>query len=154
MVGFEIGPTLSDAGAVSRGLCQLDDEGRLAKIVEVTELEKRGEGGVYTDADGREVVLRGDEPVSMNMWGFTPELFPELRGRFEGFFARSGQDSNAEFLLPDVIQALMDEGRAQVEVLGPAGQWCGITFREDKDRTARFLLSLVESGNYPRRLWN
>ncbi|MCP4547321.1 MAG: nucleotidyltransferase, partial [bacterium] len=110
-------------------------------------------GGVYHDADGLELAVRGDELVSMNMWGFTPELFPELRRQFRDFLARSGRISDSEFLLPDVIQALVHEGRIQVEVLRQAGQWCGITFREDKQRVAAIFSTLVARGEYPKELW-
>jgi len=153
MVGFGVGQTLTEAGPVSRALCELSDDGHLQKIIEIAKMWKRNGGGVYTDAEGREVVVAGDELTSMNMWAFTPDLFPELRRHFQEFLVRSGHVSDSEFLVPDVIQSLIHEGRVQVEVLRRAGQWCGITFREDKQRVASIISTLVERGEYPRELW-
>lgn len=154
MIGFKLGQTLSDSGSVSRGLCQLDSRGRLERILEVLEVCKHGSGGVYTGDDGQQIEIPGDAVVSMNLWGFTPELFPELGSRFERFLCCEDKTEHSEFLVPDVIEALVREGRAQVEVLGGAGQWCGITYPEDKDRVARVIASLVEAGDYPERLWS
>ena len=154
MVGFRLGQTLTDSGSVSRGVCQLDSRGHLERIVEVLEVWKRGSGGVYTSDDGQQIEITGDAVVSMNLWGFTPELFRELRCRFERFLCCEDKTEDSEFLVPEVIEALVQEGRAQVEVLGGAGQWCGITYPEDKERVARVIESLVESGVYPERLWS
>jgi len=153
MLGFGVGQTLTESGPVSRALCELDDDGYLQKIVEIARMWKRDRGGVYKDAEGRKVVVTGDELTSMNMWGFTPELLPELRRHFGDFLDRSGRVSDSEFLLPDVIQSLIRDGRARVEVLDRAGQWCGITFREDKLRVASIISKLVDRGEYPSKLW-
>ena len=154
MVGFKLGQTLSDSGSVSRGICQLDSRGHLERIVEVFEVWKRGSGGVYTDDDRQQIEIPGDAVVSMNLWGFTPELFLELGRRFERFLCCEDRTEDSEFLVPEVIQALVREGRAQVEVLGGAGQWCGITYPEDKERVARVIASMIEAGEYPERLWS
>ena len=154
MVGFKLGQTLSDSGSVSRGICQRDSGGHLERIVEVFEVWKSGRGGVYTDGDGQQIEIPGDAVVSMNLWGFTPELFPELGRRFERFLGCEDKTEDSEFLVPEVIQALVREGRAQVEVLGGAGQWCGITYPEDKERVARVIASMIEAGEYPERLWS
>ena len=154
MVGFELGRTLSDSGSVSRGICQLDSEGHLERIVEVLEVWKHGGGAVIMGDGGQQIEIPGDAVVSMNLWGFTPELFSELRRRFERFLCCKGKTEDSEFLVPEVIQALVREGRAQVEVLAGAGQWCGITYPEDKERVARVVASLVEGGDYPERLWS
>jgi len=93
--------------------------------------------------------------VSMNMWGFTSAVFPELRARFRGFLARSATNPNhsSEFLLPDVIQGMIDDGSVRVRVLRHDGQWCGITFPGDRERVRAFIADLVERGDYPTRLW-
>jgi len=153
MVGFNVGQTLTDAGPVSRALCQLDDRGHLQQIVEIAQMWKRRDGGAYADIDGEEVAVRGDELVSMNSWGFGLELFQALRDEFQFFLAHHGQESESEFLLPDVIQSLIRQGRIQVEVLRQEGVWCGMTFPEDKQRVATFISMLVASGKYPERLW-
>ena len=98
-------------------------------------------------------MLRGDEPASINLWAFTPGLFPELRRRFGAFLAGADDLERSEFLLPEVIQALVREGRARVDVLEAAGPWCGLTFREDEARARQVIAKLVDEGRYPRRLW-
>lgn len=154
MVGFAVGQTLSRSGSVSRALCELDNEGRLERIVEVLELRKYGDGGEYTNGNGKRIEVPGDAIVSMNMWGFTPALFPELRSRFGEFVRRESQTADAEFLVPKVVQDLIREGRALVEVVGPAGTWCGITYPEDRERAARTIAELVARGDYPSSLWD
>lgn len=153
VVGFGLGQTLTEAGPVSRALCQLDDNGYLQKIVEIAEVWKSGDRGRYIDLDGTEVVADGNAPVSMNMWGFGPALFPELRRHFEEFLARKAALPDSEFLVPEVIQSLINEGKIRVAVLPQRGQWCGITFPEDEQRVAAVIAALVERGDYPRHLW-
>lgn len=155
LAGFRVGPTLSDVGPVSRGLCRVDSHGWLERIVEVLEVEKRGADGHYTDSAGVDHVVSGDDPVSMNMWGFTPEVFPELRGRFRRFLGTQGEspDESSEFLLPDTVQGMIDDGSARVKVLRHDGRWCGITFPEDRERAREFIADLVARGAYPARLW-
>jgi hypothetical protein len=150
--GFRIGPTLSAAGAVSRGLCQADREGWLEHIVEIPEVRKRDGGGCYSDGNGVERRLAGDELVSMNMWGFTPAVFDELAREFAAFLERSTQDPRAEFLLPAAVEQMITDRRARVRVLPEAGQWCGNTYREDRDQVAADIARLVARGVYPERL--
>jgi hypothetical protein len=155
VAGFRVGPTLSDAGPVSRGLCRADRNGWLERIVEVLELDKHGAGGRYTDAAGVEHLVAGDELVSMNMWGFTPTVFPELRLRFRHFLEglSKNTDTSSEFLLPAAVQGMIDDGSARVRVLRHDGQWCGITFADDRDRVRRFIADMVARGEYPPNLW-
>lgn len=153
MVGFEVGPTLSDSGPVSRALCHLDKDGRLAAIVEVLEMWRRDGGGFYLDAEGKEMTVSKDRLVSMNIWGLIPEVFPELRRRFQEFLTRDGKQNDAEFLVPDVIQSLVDEGRIEVEVLPHSGACYGITYPEDRERVASLIATLTTRGDYPVELW-
>jgi hypothetical protein len=150
--GFRIGPTLSAAGAVSRGLCRADRDGFLEAITEILEVRRDGAGGRYTDARGVERRLSGDELVSMNMWAFTPAVFDELEHAFGGFLARSAADPSAEFLLPAAIQSMIAAGRARVRMLPEAGRWCGITYREDRAQVAAQIARLVAGGLYPEHL--
>ena len=150
--GFRIGPTLSAAGAVSRGLCRAGNDGWLESIEELREVRKHGDGGRFTDAAGVERRLSGDELVSMNMWGFTPAVFDELGRLFAAFLEQSAGDPIAEFLLPAAVQRLIQEGRARVRVLAEAGRWCGITYREDRAQVATHIAGLVARGLYPARL--
>jgi len=153
--GFQVSPTLSDAGPVSRGLCRVDDAGWLTKIVEILKLDKAEGGGTYIDASGTRRFVSGDDLVSMNMWGFTPAIFPELRARFRTFLDSLGAKTHnqPEFLLPDIVQKLIDGGTARVRVLRHDSPWCGITFPEDLPRVRDFITSRVRAGDYPSQLW-
>lgn len=153
MVGYEVGSTLSDAGPVSRALCQLDDVGRLERIVEILEMWRRDDGGFYLDGEGAEVVVSGERLVSMNIWGFAPQVFPELRRRFREFLDCHGEETDSEFLVPEVIQSLISEGLAQVEVLPHAGRCYGITYPEDRYRVAEMIAARTAQGEYPVKLW-
>jgi NDP-sugar pyrophosphorylase family protein len=153
MAGFAVGPTLSESGPVSRGLCRVDDEAWLEGIVEILKLSKRGDGGRYTDVDGRERAVASQDPVSMNMWGFTTALFEALRRRFSDFLESSGGAPDSEFLLPDVVQRMIRDGSARVRVLRHGSRWCGITYPEDRVRAEEMIAELVARGVYPPRLW-
>jgi hypothetical protein len=153
MASFEVGPTLSESGPVSRGLCRVDADHDLERIEEILKLYKRGDGGLYTDADGTERTVDPEEPVSMNMWGFTPALFDELSRGFAEFLDREGDAAGTEFLLPEVVQTMIREGRARVRVLRHGSRWCGITYPEDRAAAEKTIADLVSQGVYPARLW-
>jgi hypothetical protein len=152
-VGFRVDETLTDGGPVSRALLELDDEGHLRRIVEILEVWRQDGRILFRDQEGRRRNLAGDELISMNMWGFMPELMPELRHSFDEFLARRAQLADAEFRLPEIVQSLICRGRTQVEILPGSGVWCGITFREDEERVREFIASRVEEGCYPEELW-
>ncbi len=159
-VGFPVAETLTDAGPVSRALLDVDVEGRLREIVELLEVWREGGRILYRDDEGRPQALDGDEMVSMNMWGFTPRVLPELRRLFTDFLARSGRAADgdrlelgAELLLPEVVQSLVRDGRFRVDVLPGSGEWCGVTFRQDEERVRSVISSLVDRGRYPKELW-
>jgi NDP-sugar pyrophosphorylase family protein len=156
LAGFEVGCTLSDAGPVSRGLCTASDSGWLERIVEVFKVEKSGGGGTYLDSYSVRQSVSGDALVCMNMWGFTPEIFPELAASFRDFLndRNLGGDSRKEFLIHRVVQEMIGDGRARVRVLRHSGRWCGITFPEDRASARQFIADLVEQGEYPPRLWD
>ena len=153
VVGFPVDQTLTDSGAVSRALCVVDVEGQLQRIVELHRIWRRDEEILYEGRSGEELSLKGDEIVSMNMWGFSPPLFEKLGQRFERFVETEGSD-NAEFLLPEVVQDLLREERIRVTVLRGRGRWCGLTFKEDRESVTDFLRGLTASGAYPARLWD
>lgn len=156
LAGFDIGPTLSSAGPVSRGLCRADDEDWLENIVEILKLEKRGAGGSFTDPTGVDRLVAANELVSMNMWGFTQTIFAELKEQFRTFFSplHKVTDDSSEFLLPTVVQGMINDGSSRVKVLRHDGRWCGITFPEDRDRVRDFIADLVQQGAYPTQLWD
>ena len=144
IVGFRLGNTLSENGAVSRGVCR-EQGGRLVSIVEETQI---------TRADvGPGLRFSGHEVVSMNFWGFTPALFEELDAGLRSFLAQRGADPKSEFYLPSAVSDLISRGRATVEVLSSDDTWFGVTYREDRPHVAAAIASLVRSGAYPDGLF-
>jgi len=97
--------------------------------------------------------LTGDEPASMNMWGFKPSFLSYLETRFEAFLQRSGNDRKAELFLPDVVDAMIRDNLGEVRILHSDAEWCGMTRREDKDAVFQRINSLVQAGEYPDNLW-
>lgn len=153
MVGFTLRNTLSEHGTVARGLCRVDENGFLTHIEEITAIEKDGEGARYRENGGGMHRLAGDEPVSMNFWGFDPTCFEKFRRYFADFLTTNLDSEKAEFYIPSAIKAAIDEGSARVRVLRAESQWYGVTYREDKPAVERGIRSLIESGAYPERLW-
>jgi NDP-sugar pyrophosphorylase family protein len=154
MVGFILRNTLSDFGPVSRGVCQVDGDDFLKNIVELTNIVGDGVYAMNTDATGLVTKLSGDEVVSMNMWGFTPHIFEQLREMFQKFLGRSGSDLSSESYLPSAVNELVLAGRAHVKVLRTNDLWCGITHREDRPRVVERISQLIRDGFYPKRLWS
>jgi UTP-glucose-1-phosphate uridylyltransferase len=154
MVGYPLRQTLSEHGAVSRGLCERDGAGRLRRITEVTKIEKTATGARYRDAQGVTHPLSGDEPVSMNCWGFTPAVFPQLEELFGEFRAQHGNDPKAEFYLPTALSALNERGTAKIALLRAEDAWFGLTYREDVPSAQAAIRSLVAAGAYPAPLWD
>lgn len=150
MVGFVLRNTLSDHGAVSRGICGVDARGRLVDVHETTgirALDEHRASGV--DERGAPVVVSLDAKVSMNMWGFTPRLFERLEAAFVEFLAARGANPEAEFYLPSAVNGLIRRGIAEVEVLDSFDKWLGVTYREDRSAVAAGIAERVERGEYP-----
>ena len=152
MVGFVLRNTLSDFGAVSRGVCRVDRNDFLEGIVELTNIERDGSHARNTDPTGRTTMLSGDELVSMNMWAFSPRMFEQLREHFETFL-RSGLDLRSECYLPTTVNELVSAGQARVKVLRTNECWTGITYSQDRSRVVQTIRRLIDNGNYPNRLW-
>jgi UTP-glucose-1-phosphate uridylyltransferase len=152
LVGFVLRNTLSEFGAVARGVCELDGEGFLKGVVELTKIERDGQRARNVDAAGRATSLSGDEVVSMNMWGFTPRIFDELREYFERFLERNGTNLQGESYLPSAVNELVAAGRARVKVLRTLDSWFGVTYREDRERVVGSIGKLIRDGDYPERL--
>lgn len=148
MIGYTLRNTLSEHGSVSRGVCECDGDGMLRAVVELTKVEKRGYGAQAGDR-----ALSGDELVSMNFWGFTPALFPQLREQFTAFLRRNGQELKSESYIPTTVNELVAAGAARVKVLRTPSSWFGITYKEDKPQVIASILKLVAAGEYPSQLW-
>ncbi|MBU3704221.1 MAG: nucleotidyltransferase [Ilumatobacteraceae bacterium] len=154
MVGFTLRNTLSDHGSVARGVCAASAEGFLTAIDEMTKIERDGSAAKNTRDDGTIVRLSGDEPVSMNMWGFTPRLFDHLDRVFREFLEASGGESKSECFIPLTVGQLVNEGVATCRVLRTDSSWFGVTYREDKEVVQASIAGLIERGDYPRSLWS
>lgn len=152
-VGFRLAGTLTDAGPVSRAVLEVGDDGSLRRVVEILEVWRQNDRIRHRHDEDDLRTLGGDELVSMNMWGFTPQLFPQLRRQFADFLKRFARVADAEFLLPDVVQCLVGAKRFRVEVLRGGDDWCGMTYREDLRRVRVIISSLVGQGRYPAELW-
>ena len=153
MVGFVLRNTLSDHGTVARGVCVTDAAHWLQSLDEVTAIEKDGAGAKYKKADGSVVQLTGDEPVSMNMWGFKPSLFGHLEEVFVEFLKKEGGELKSEFYIPKVVSALVGAGKERCKVLKTPDSWLGVTYREDRPFVIEGLRKLIQSGAYPEQLW-
>jgi hypothetical protein len=155
MVGYLLGDTLTEHGHVARAVCLVDPDGYLVEINERLHIERFGLVARYTQDGGQTwVEIPLATPVSMNIWGFTPSLLAELETRF-GRFLQDNHDRilEAEFLLPEVVGAMLREGQARVTVLPVGERWFGVTYKQDKPRVQAAIRELVERGDYPWELW-
>jgi len=154
MAGFILGNTLSENGAVTRGICKVDTSGRLVDIVETGGIVRAGDHAEAKDSDGNKIAIDLNSVVSMNMWGFKPGLFDFLEKGFVEFMANLGQDDiKKEYLLPTVVGDLVKAGKIQVSVLKSNDRWFGVTYREDKDDVVNSIKALIEKGEYPSNLY-
>jgi hypothetical protein len=153
MTAFLLRNTLSQHGPVARGACRVDADGFLQSVTELTGLEKDGDGAKYTDELGRVHRLSGNEPVSMNLWGFTPTLFSHLHDQFVEFLKKRGTEEKSEFYIPAAVNALIAAGREHCRILKTPDSWLGITYREDRPVVIEGILRLIARGEYPERLW-
>lgn len=150
MVGFILENTLSENGSVTRGLCRVE-EGMLSDIEETFDIERNSEGVIV--AKGGQVIPEGSI-ASMNMWGFTPEIFDELEKRFPQFLdGISGNEMKAEFLLPSIVGDLLEEGKMEVKVLTSKDKWFGVTYKEDVPSVRESFKKLTDAGVYPEKLF-
>jgi UTP-glucose-1-phosphate uridylyltransferase len=154
MVGFILRNTLSEFGSVARGVCQVDESNYLKSIMELTKIEKDGTGAKSINPDGSVTKLTGDEPVSMNMWGFTAAIFPHLRREFTEFLKVQGNAEKSECYIPMTVGDLIRKGDARCRVLRSTASWFGVTYREDRPRVVESIRALIKQGLYPEKLWS
>ncbi len=156
MVGYLLENTLTENGHVARGVCGTNADGKLTEITERVRIAKRADGPAYTEDDGATgTPLAGDTVVSMNMWGFTNSMLPEIRDRFAAFLSEnlSKNPLKCEYFLPFVVDELIREDKAEVTVLKSKDRWYGVTYREDKPVVVAAIQSLKDQGLYPQKLW-
>lgn len=153
MVGFILKNTLSDFGTVARGVSRVDANNYLTHIVELMKIERDGTGAKDTGPDGSITKLTGDEAVSMNFWGFTPALFPQIKSEFENFLKKSGGELKSECYIPATVGDLVTAGQAKCKVLRSPDSWFGVTYREDRPSVVENIRKLIAKGDYPGKLW-
>ncbi len=153
MVGFILRNTLSEHGSVARGICRVSPTGLLTGVTEMTSIKPAGTGAQNTAPDGTVTPLTGDESVSMNMWGFTPALFEQLRVKFAAFLETQGKAEKSECYIPSSVNDLVNEGKAKVQVLRTNSSWFGVTYREDRPQVVNSIRALIAKGEYPEKLW-
>ena len=155
MVGFRCCNTLSENGSVARGVCVYDDNHHLTDVVERTEIMRVNGPICYKDEKGEWIPLEENVPVSMNMWGFTPDYFEYSQEYFKEFLSdpKNMENLKAEFFIPLMVNKLINEGTATVEVLDTTSKWFGVTYAADREDTVNRIKALVEAGEYPEKLF-
>ena len=165
MVGFRVGNTLSENGTVARGICSKDADENLTTVVERTEIVRCAEDGSnagaasepirYKDENGEWVVVEDNTPVSMNMWGFTPDYFEHSEAYFKEFLSdpKNMENLKAEFFIPLMVNKLINEKTATVKVLDTTSKWFGVTYAADREGTVARIKQLVDEGVYPEKLF-
>jgi len=148
MVAFQLDNTLSDFGSVTRGLCTLKGN-KLDTVIETGGLIM-SEKGMRSD---RNIHLNGKEPVSMNVWGFTPDLFAFLESMFIQFLREEGDALKSEYLIPSVVNNLIQTDKKSVHILHSSAKWFGVTYKEDKSYVMEEIKKLIKDGHYPKNLF-
>ncbi|MBR4602446.1 MAG: nucleotidyltransferase [Prevotella sp.] len=155
MVGFRVGNTLSENGTVARGICSKDDNENLTTVVERTEIMRVNGAVSYKDEQGEWVAVDDNTPVSMNMWGFTPDYFEYSEAYFKEFLSdpKNIENLKAEFFIPLMVNKLIVEGTASVRVLDTTSKWFGVTYAADRQGTVDRIQQLINEGVYPQKLF-
>ena len=152
MVGYRVCNTLSENGSVSRGVCSMDANGNLTDVVERTKIEDKNGTIVFTENDV-DTPLDPHTPVSMNMWGFTPEYFNYTEEAFKTFLKEHGQELKSEFYIPTLVNDLITAGKVTCKVLDTPSKWFGVTYSEDRPQVVMKINQLIKEGVYPAKLF-
>lgn len=153
MIGYRVGNTLSESGSVARGVCETNAEGYLTSIVERTAIERIDGKISFTDEDGKLVTIADNTPVSMNMWGFTPDYFQYSEDIFVDFLKENMDNLKSEYYIPVAVNKLINDGVARVKVLDTASKWFGVTYAADRQGVVDKIQALVDAGEYPEKLF-
>jgi hypothetical protein len=138
---------------VARGVCETNDEGFLTGVVERTAIERIDGDIQFIDENGKKVVLEENTPVSMNMWGFTPDYFDYSKKSFVEFLKDNIEKPKSEFFIPLVVNELITSGKATVKVLDTTSKWFGVTYAADRQGVVDKIQALVDAGEYPSKLF-
>lgn len=153
MIGYRVGNTLSESGSVARGVCEVNSESYLTTVVERTHIE-RIEGVVkFKDENDEFVSINDNTPVSMNMWGFTPDYFDYSESAFVEFLKENSENPKAEFFIPLVVNNLINNNTIKLKVLDTPSKWFGVTYADDRQMVVDKISALIEAGEYPAKLW-
>lgn len=154
MAGFILENTLSENGSVTRGVCQVGEDGYLKDVTETYDIQRKGGGLSASDGCGNPVSVEPDQHVSMNMWGFPPKFLDELERGFPSFLSGVKEgDLKAEYLLPSIVDGLIKSGKGRVKVLETRDRWFGVTYQEDKAAVVAAIRGLIEEGVYKEKLY-
>lgn len=154
MVGYQVKNTLSENGTVSRGVCQKDEKGQLIEVIERTKILKKLTGEIVFIEGDSETILDENATVSMNFWGFKPNVFPEMKRLFENYAAKNMDSPKAEFYIPTVMSHLIESNLGNCQVFDNSSNWFGVTYPEDKTEVTNSIAELVREGKYPEKLWD
>ncbi len=153
IIGYQIGKTLSDFGAVSRGVCKVDESNNLEEIIERTKVFEEN-GVIVYEEEGKQYPLTFETPVSMNFWGFTPAVFKVTEELFKEFAMANKDKPKAEFFIPLIGETLVKNNTATFKVVPTSNQWFGVTYKEDKPFVQASIDQLIKDGAYPEKLWS
>lgn len=153
MVGYRLGNTLSESGSVARGVCSKDAQNNLTTVVERTWIVRDSDGVIKYKENETLVPLEENVPVSMNMWGFTPDYFDHSQDMFKAFLKENEGNLKSEFFIPLVVNNLIVSGTATCEVLDTPSKWFGVTYAEDRAGVVAKIQALIDAGEYPSKLW-
>jgi len=154
MIGYHIGNTLSESGSVARGICEKDENANLTTVVERTYILRDTDGQVkFKDENDQMVVVEENAPVSMNMWGFTPDYFQYSEEAFKKFLKETAGNVKAEYFIPLVVNNLIVAGKVTCKVLDTPSKWFGVTYAEDRSMVVDKINALIQEGVYPAKLW-
>ena len=153
MVGYRVGNTLSESGTVARGICRTDANNYLTGVVERTDIARVDGRITFTGDDGQPTTTDDNTPVSMNMWGFTPDYFRYSEEYFKEFLRANIDNPKAEYYIPLMVNKLITEGTATVEVLDTTAKWFGVTYAADRQGVVDKIRALVDAGEYPAKLF-
>ena len=152
IIGYQLSKTLSENGTVSRGVCDVDANGSLVSIVERTKIYPEGDKIFYIDNQFK-VPLPPDTTVSMNFWGFDPNVFDFIEKLFVKFLKENLENPKAEFFIPIIGDSFIHEDKGEIKVIPTAAQWFGVTYKEDADAVRNEIHQLIESGEYPKNIF-
>jgi hypothetical protein len=153
MIGYRVGNTLSESGSVARGVCATDKDGYLTTVVERTAIERIDGKVQFKDENGEMVVIGDNTPVSMNMWGFTPDYFKYSEDFFINFLKENIDNLKCEYFIPLMVNELINNGTARVKVLDTTSKWFGVTYADDRQSVVDKIQALVDAGEYPAKLF-